>query len=80
MLVSREPEPATVAGRDEQLARLRSAVLELRSEEQEVFLLRQNGELTYEQISESLGVPLGTVKTRMRLALAKLREALEETT
>lgn len=80
MLVSREPEPAVAAGRDEQLARLRTAVHELRDEEQEVFLLRQNGDLTYEQIAESLAIPLGTVKTRMRLALAKLREALEEST
>ena len=51
---------------------------QLRPEEQEVFLLRQNGELTYEQIAEMLTVPVGTVKTRMRMALGKLREVLEE--
>jgi RNA polymerase sigma factor (sigma-70 family) len=63
--------------RAEQLAAVRHALKRLRSEEQEVFLLRQNGELTYEEIAESLKIPLGTVKTRMRLAIGKLREALE---
>jgi RNA polymerase sigma-70 factor (ECF subfamily) len=63
--------------REEQLAAVRIALKQLRSEEQEVFLLRQNGELTYEEIAKSLKLPLGTVKTRMRLAIGKLREALE---
>ncbi len=69
--------PEADATRREQLGLIRKALLRLRSEEQAVFLLRQNGELTYEQISESLGIPVGTVKTRMRLALSKLRVALE---
>ena len=56
----------------------RAALAELRSEEQEVFLLRQNGDLTYEEIGKMLELPTGTVKTRMRLALTKLREAVAE--
>jgi RNA polymerase sigma-70 factor (ECF subfamily) len=60
----------------EELTRVRTAVMALRPEEQEVFLLRQNGELTYEAIAEAIGIPLGTVKTRMRLAIEKLRLAL----
>jgi RNA polymerase sigma-70 factor, ECF subfamily len=63
--------------REEQLALVRRALQSLRSEEQEVFLLRQNGEMTYEEIAQSLKLPVGTVKTRMRLAIGKLREALE---
>ncbi|MCA9268341.1 MAG: RNA polymerase sigma factor [Planctomycetales bacterium] len=62
----------------EELQRLRNAVGQLRGEEQEVFLLRQNGAMTYEQIGEALGLATGTVKTRMRLAIAKLRAALAE--
>jgi len=65
------------ASRREELARLQQALMQLRPQEQEVFLLRQNGQLTYEQIAESINLPVGTVKTRMRLALRKLREALE---
>jgi RNA polymerase sigma-70 factor (ECF subfamily) len=66
--------------RHEQVERLRRAIRELRQEEQEVFLLRQNGEMTYEQIAEIRNMPVGTVKTQMRTALQKLRKLLEEGT
>jgi len=62
----------------ERMERLRGAIAELRDEEKEVFLLRQNGELTYEEIADLLNIPSGTVKTRMRLALERLRRALGE--
>ncbi len=62
----------------EQLDRVREAIQSLRVEEKEVFLLRQNGELTYEQIAEMLGIPTGTAKTRMRQALQLLRRTLNE--
>jgi len=65
------------AMRREQLMIVRKALLQLRPEEQEIFLLRQNGDMTYQQIAESTSLPVGTVKTRMRMALSKLREALE---
>ncbi len=60
----------------EALDRLRIAVTDLRPEEREVFLLRQNGDLTYEQIAEMRKAPVGTVKTHMRSALIKLRKVL----
>jgi RNA polymerase sigma factor (sigma-70 family) len=63
--------------RQTQLAQIRHALRELRAEEQEVFLLRQNAEMTYDEIAQSLHIPLGTVKTRMRLALNKLRTAVD---
>jgi RNA polymerase sigma factor (sigma-70 family) len=78
MLASKAASPVEIIEHDERLLRLRETMKQLRPEEQEVFLLRQNGELTYEQIAETLDVPVGTVKTRMRMALGKLREVLEE--
>jgi RNA polymerase sigma factor (sigma-70 family) len=78
-LAAGEDGPEEVVLHDERLVRLRAALKQLRPEEQEVFLLRQNGELTYDEIAELLDVPTGTVKTRMRLALARLREVLAET-
>lgn len=60
----------------ETLDRLQLAITQLRQEEKEVFLLRQNGELTYEEIAEIRNAPVGTVKTQMRTALIKLRKVL----
>lgn len=60
----------------EQLERLSLALMDLRKEEKEVFLLRQNGELTYEEIAEMRHQPIGTVKTQMRSALQKLKKIL----
>jgi RNA polymerase sigma-70 factor (ECF subfamily) len=68
--------PAQEVEDRESLQRIREAIQHLRPEEQEVFLLRQNGELTYEEIAELRKRPVGTVKTQMRSALLKLRQAL----
>ena len=75
-LVSPEEQSQTDFHHREQVALVRQALVQLRQEEQEVFLLRQNGQMTYEQIADATQLPVGTVKTRMRLALRKLREAL----
>jgi RNA polymerase sigma-70 factor, ECF subfamily len=68
--------PGQELERQESLQRLRQALLGLRPEEQEVFLLRQNGDFTYEQIAQIHNRPVGTVKTQMRSALQKLRKVL----
>jgi RNA polymerase sigma-70 factor (ECF subfamily) len=78
MVDGKQDVPHTTVEHREQLELVRDALLELRGEEQEVFLLRQNGGMTYEEIAEAVGIPLGTVKTRMRLALTKLRVALAD--
>lgn len=70
-------EPEERALERERLAALRDAIRRLEGKEKDVFLLRQNGALTYEQIAQATGLPLGTVKTAMRRALAKLRTADE---
>jgi RNA polymerase sigma-70 factor (ECF subfamily) len=76
MQAGNQPLPAQVLEHKESVERLRQAILGLREEEKEVFLLRQNGELTYEQIAEIRRCPVGTIKTQMRSALLKLRRVL----
>jgi RNA polymerase sigma-70 factor, ECF subfamily len=70
--------PGDALEHKETLERLRKALHELRPEEKEVFLLRQNGDLTYEQIAALRRTPVGTVKTQMRSALQKLRRVLKD--
>src|SRR5438105_14724656 len=48
-LTSGDCGPVEIVEHDERIARLRAALSQLRTEEQEVFLLRQNGDLTYEE-------------------------------
>ncbi len=72
------PSPSDLLLHREQTHRLRTALRDLRGEEKEVFLLRQNGDLTYEQVAHVTRRPVGTVKTQMRTALQKLRQVLRE--
>lgn len=69
-------DPERAVEDQEAMDQLRQAILHLRQDEKEVFLLRQNGDLTFEQIAELRRTPLGTVKTQMRSALHKLRQKL----
>lgn len=50
----------------------------LSPEHRAAFLLREYHELSYAEISEALGIDLGTVKSRLCRARAALREALRE--
>ena len=78
MVDSAQALPQATAEHQEELDLVRRALRALRPEEKEVFLLRQNGEMTYQQIGQAIGIPVGTVKTRMRLAVGKLRKELAE--
>ena len=57
--------------------RLDRAFRRLPVEQRVVTVLSHVEGLTHEEISETLGLPLGTVKSRVRYALASLRSALE---
>jgi len=70
--------PADLLVRREQQERLQTALARLRPEENEVFLLRQNESLTYEEIAKRRGTPVSTGKTLMRSAVRKLRRQLHE--
>jgi RNA polymerase sigma-70 factor, ECF subfamily len=56
--------------------RILQAVAMLPPEQQQVIELSYFGELTHAEIADRVGVPLGTVKGRLRLAMEKLRYAL----
>ena len=54
------------------------AVKELPAEQRQVIELAFRDDLTHMEIAEQLDLPLGTVKSRMRLAYNKLSAALED--
>jgi RNA polymerase sigma-70 factor (ECF subfamily) len=55
---------------------VKAALADLPAEQREALELAYYGGLSQTEIAERTGTPLGTVKTRMRLALQKLRDRL----
>lgn len=73
-----EPDPADRAEAAWSAFRVHRALEVLPAHERPVIELAYWRGLSQSEIAESLGVPLGTVKTRTRSALARLARALEE--
>jgi RNA polymerase sigma-70 factor (ECF subfamily) len=72
-----QPSPIDRVLQHEEEARLRQALTFLRPEENELFLLRQQTALTYEEIAAVRGRPVGSEKTLMRAAVRKLKKILQ---
>lgn len=68
------PEPAVVLRLERE--EIRRAVSQLPEEQRRVLALAYFKGLTQSQIAEALDLPLGTVKTRIRLGMQKLRGLL----
>jgi RNA polymerase sigma-70 factor (ECF subfamily) len=68
-------DDAVIAGQERRL--VAAAMQELPDDQAEVVRMSFVDDLSQSDIAEKLGLPLGTVKSRMRLAYNKLRQALE---
>jgi RNA polymerase sigma factor (sigma-70 family) len=73
------PTAARALEQRDDVSAAQAAVAGLSDAEQQVFLLRVGGELTFEAVAHALAIPVGTAKTRMRSALQKLRQTLGAT-
>ncbi len=71
-------EPLTQLAARETAAQVRAALKRLPAAQREAFLLQQEGGLSLADIAALTGTPAETVKSRLRYALAKLRENLAE--
>lgn len=69
--------PAELSADRELAAKIRRAVARLPEEQRAVFTMAEVRGMKYQDIAEVLEVPVGTVKSRMHAATAKLRTLLE---
>lgn len=78
-IASASASPGNEAERAERLQIVRRAVDALPVELRQVVVMKEFEEMTFQEISETLEVPLSTVKSRLYTALKQLRRRLENT-
>ncbi len=69
--------PGAALELDEEVQRLRQALRQVPQDFREVLVLKDIDEMSYEQISELLGIPLGTVRSRLFRARQDLLDRMQ---
>ncbi len=72
-------DPELLAIQRADLENVRTALFLLSEEHREIFVLREIEEFSYQELSETLRVPIGTVMSRLARARSKLVELLQRT-
>ncbi len=72
-----EPEQADALGLQQESAQLRDALATLPEKQRTLIQQAYFGDLTHSEIAANTGLPLGTIKSRIRLALERLRHAMK---
>ncbi len=75
-LVHPDSGPEALFEREERGERVRQAVLDLPPASRAVIVLREYEGLSYKEIADTLGIPMGTVMSRLNYARGLLRENL----
>ena len=73
---SREPLPEQVAASHDTAARVQAALWGLPDHQRETIILRYYQELSLQEISQTLEIPVGTVKSRLSLGLQALKQLM----
>lgn len=76
-VASSATDPEQQVGRRQQARRVWTAIGALSPAHREILVLRDFHDLSYAEIAEVLGIPAGTVMSRLHAARAALRAALE---
>jgi RNA polymerase sigma-70 factor (ECF subfamily) len=74
LLVSDSPGPLTRLQGDERAAWVRESISRLPDALRETLVMAYFQDLKYREIAEAQGIPVGTVKSRLHAAIAKLQE------
>lgn len=74
------PLPDQVVSTSQGENRIRRALAMLSADQQRVVELSFFEDIAHAEIADTLGIPLGTVKSRLRLAMARLRDLLGDLT
>ncbi len=77
-LTAREDDPSADLVRDERETAVRRALAALAPEHRAVVVLKEYDDLSYEEISGLLGIPIGTVRSRLHRARLELKELLRD--
>ncbi len=72
------PGPPELASRSERAARIREVFSQLDPASQELLELTVFQQLPYRDVAEILGIPVGTVKSRVFYTLRRMRERADE--
>ena len=75
---SSEPDAPQILAMEQEAAQLRAALKKLRPEQIEALRHAYMDELPHSEISRITGLPLGTIKSRIRLGLDRLRRDLND--
>ena len=73
-----DPDASGQIAFDQEARRLKSALDRLSPDQRAVIEQAYMGELSHSEISAATGLPLGTIKSRIRLALDRLRHDLKD--
>jgi RNA polymerase sigma-70 factor (ECF subfamily) len=76
-LADSQPGPEAIVASSERTELVQNAVLALPDASRAVLVLREFEGLSYQEISESLEIPVGTVMSRLNYARKRLKENLE---
>lgn len=72
-----EPDQEDVLALQQESAQLTKAIAALPDKQRELIVRAYYGELTHSEIADATGLPLGTIKSRIRLALERLRHQMK---
>ena len=78
-LTDGRPNPETLVSQHERAVLVQKAILSLPDASRAVLVLREYEELSYQEISSTLDIPIGTVMSRLNYARKLLKDKLEQT-